>query len=904
MKVFTDFLADYQDLKFIFEYGFYWDDTVTQELYEKGCQMIRELTGILKDEVYTNGLYVNWWERVGGKKKSQRRLVWQNHYRPVQNRWFHILYGCFGACDALAKDKVLNCKYRQKLGICGRMDHNCFYNQRICRIEEEKELFCQLAYGISGDQYRDWVGSDIFDKVCEDYQDVIAIEDASKGRLTKGGSFDQKRKYQLKENLWTFDKMKAAGLLETESDYNCFIEMLCFFTDFAPLSVLGSHFLRKLEENEIFKRNTVIWVRNLPANFALEQEYLYRCLYAMVNKKNIRYGDSEVRPIRLRYLDCGMSGLEENLYLKAEDLQQNSIRLLPFRDGVYVESGSPDVQSGKGCSGEGIKETEEILELRVEFYYHSQAEYLRERREKEWRRYCVKIETVDRLHSLDSPYHPGQMEWKVEIATYQIPKRDLPGFRLFIQSFGDFARLLTPYDEDKSEKIIAGETVRSKNIENQSLLSVYHSEALRKRLWKENKLLPPRKPEVEWVLFVLERYPNMCQLFVKSDVLEKIKKRLQEETGEMEWFCETYFDFTSRVGDLLPEKVKKYQKIVEVVRGHQILEYEYDHKAEKIFPYALEYDVTDYLASKRKGAIPIREPIDIMCYSLKAKRNIKIRFAKIKTTCIYERKNIVFSDLDKLYHVLAYSVRCAVYEKQEIWEKANQLAEYLWKTDSRGGDNYNRKIRKRYGGIENFNKEYLEFNKLMHSDKGPKGNDIQKAEEFQKNVFEYWSLQQSKESENRFHGQYQAFLLRLFREACQRLWSPRAGKGVKEQLDRITDGEIWDLISGPDQGTGESRIPNEIAFYNEYLKNDTVSFFLKEGAEDKIDMVHQLFRCFVCAGDRLSNGRIQFTVTYEAFYYRKIHMLLLALGDWIEEIEPDRTADIIRKRKENMERRE
>lgn len=902
MKVFTDFLADYRDLKFIFEYGFYWDDMVTQTLYEKGSQIIRELTGILKDNVYSNGPYVCWWECVGGKKRSQRRLIWQNHYRLSQNRWFHFLYGCFGASDVLLKEMVLNCIYRQKSGICGRTDQDCPYNQRICRIEEKKELFRQLADGIRGNKCRDWIGSDIFDRVCQDYHDVVIIEGNKREMLLKGGRYRQKENYYLKKNSWTFDEMRTHGLLKTEADYDNFLQMLSFFTDFTPLSVLGGHFLRKLRGNEIFKRNAVIFVRNLPSDFALEQEYIYRCLYAMVNRRNIRYGECEYRPIRLRYLDCGMSGLEENLYLQAADLQSGEIQLLPLRDGVYVESGSANADS-ENCNSEECGIEEDLLEFQVEFYYHSQAEYLRERREKEWRGYCVKIESVNGFHYLKSPYDLQLRQWNIEIACYRVPKRDLPGFLLFIQSFGDFARLLNPCGEWESQKVTAGEAARSKNIEEQSLLNVYDSAALIEELWKESKRLPPRKTELEWLLFIFEYYPNMCRLFMEDTWLNAIKSCLIKEIGTIEWFREEQFEFASRTADLFPEKVKKYRRIMEAVRGHQILEYEYDHKIVKIFPYALEYDVTNHLASRKKGAVPIREPIDIMCYSIKAKRNIKIRFAKIKTTCVYEREQVEFSDLDKLYHILAYSVRCAVYKRQEILKTAYKLIESLWKADSRGEDNYNRKIRKRFGKKADFNQEYMELDKLIHSDKGPKGEKLQEAEAFQREVFEYWTLQRYEETEEDFHYQYQAFLLKLFREACQRLWSPRAGSGVKEQLDQVAGEEIWTLISGPDLGGGEEKIPNEIAFYNERLKNSSVSFSLKKGKEDKIDIVYQMFRCFVCAGDRLPNGQIRFTVIYESFYYRKIHMAFMALGDWIEAIEPVKTADIIRKRRENMESR-
>ena len=63
-------------------------------------------------------------------------------------------------------------------------------------------------------------------------------------------------------------------------------------------------------------------------------------------------------------------------------------------------------------------------------------------------------------------------------------------------------------------------------------------------------------------------------------------------------------------------------------------------------------------------------------------------------------------------------------------------------------------------------------------------------------------------------------------------------------------------------------------------------------------------RNFICAGKIEQDGRIEVTVTYESFYYRKVHMALMALQDDIEDISPKYIADVIQKRIENKKNNE
>lgn len=137
------------------------------------------------------------------------------------------------------------------------------------------------------------------------------------------------------------------------------------------------------------------------------------------------------------------------------------------------------------------------------------------------------------------------------------------------------------------------------------------------------------------------------------------------------------------------------------------------------------------------------------------------------------------------------------------------------------------------------------------------------------------------------------------RYAYERLGNPRTGIALKEELHTVSEEELWKLISGEEI----DEVPNEIVFYNENLKNDRISFTLNTKNETDVERVYEAFSEFPCAGEMRKDGTWKFTVTYEKFYYRKVHKALMALGDIVKKIEPGETAKIIQKRRKNMEDR-
>lgn len=877
-KIFRDLLVDYWDLKYIFEYGFYWDDRVTKEILHKGSQTVRELTNILADSVYKNCVCTSWWKNVDGEKakKSSRLLVLKNHYRLIQNHWFLDLYGCYGKYDQPeASGYIKNCSQKMYSLCRGESDgqtKTCTY-RKICRIEEEKKVFSLLFSGISLKDMNVWKNNILCQEIEKNYRDVIEKEWRGKTLFS----------IHLKKNLWTEEIMTQKEVLGSSDNNKKWLSMIRFFSNFAPLSVLGENFLRHNTKN-ISSDNDFILVRNLPLDFGLEQEYLYRCLYAMVNQYSVLYEEKEYLPLKLEYRAKDLFGIKKHLYLEAVEInseKKGKVCSLPLFNGLYIKPGRKF--NKKNILPENTSVDKKQI-FQVDFYYSNETSYLIDRRKRGWKDELVKEEKLDQEYKMNSPYYPEIQIWDVDRVHYQIKKEDISGFFLFIRSFGDFARIREKEPEQTSAKFSYSTITRGRIREDQSLLSVYHSTELIEKL----NVLPPRKAELEWLYFILQNYPNMCQIFLNETYIQKIKLKILNEIKTLDgWFDEKYINFSSCVCDIKKGVVNKYNAILNAIENHRILTYEFDHKLVNIFPYALEYDVINHLSSQDK------EPMDIMCYSLKEKRNIKILYRKIYVKENCSEEEILFSDLDKLYHILTYSIRCAVEEKNEIEEKFTKLLEYLWKPDPRGGDNYSRCVKKRWKKKGSYEKELKKFEEAVKKNQSKEGMD------FLTDVFYFWQNQM--ETENKelmdFQMQYQMFLLSCFTDGFKRLLSPKTGKKIKQYLSTIETKEIWELIRGEEK----NGVVNEIAFYNEKLKHATVSFVLKKESKEEIDLVYQLFAGFVCAGELELDNRIRFTITYEKFYYRKIHMLLMALADKIEKIKPEQTRQIIQKRIQNMQ---
>lgn len=892
-KIFFDMLFDYKYLKYIFKYGFYWDDEITMFLLSKSSQRVRELAKTISESVYKNCVSTLWCEYTnsGLKKKSRRRLVRQNHYRLQQNRWFQDLCGCCGNYqDENTRERMEKCREDADGGggyssynDC-KEDENSCPCRKLCMFEEERATFLELLdEPQSGGEV--WRANVVHELVWKSYKDIITEQDG--------------KRISLKENIWNAEPCEVgSGSVDIQNlenmawddfkrtqEFKKFSDMICFFSGFTPLSALGWIFYKRQRYGA---GTSYIMVRNLPIEFEFEQEYLYRCLYAMNEKKTIICEEKEYIPVRLFYKDRSLTGLKEHLYLEAVPWEDQGTEprteQIPLFGGVHVRPGG---HTAREVPAPGEMPKEDTREFLVEFYYNNDTQYLVDRRKEGWGDCIADTRIEAGVKIMESPYYETRNQWNTDVVTYNIELSDIPGFLMFIQSFGDFARLLT-CEEDYPE-VKQTISVRQKGLisEYESLLSVYNSDTLIEEAAKRNQFLPPRQAELKWLDFVLREYLGFCSLFLKPESIKRIRKELKEECQGSEkqdsrWFDKSRFNFGPRVKDLEKRVRLKYEKILNVIYNKQILKYEYHDRQVRIAPYALEYDVTRHLAG---GS---REPMDIMCYDMDEKRTVNIPYKKINTKNSADRDQYSFSDLEKMYHVLAYAIRCGTEGAESVGnEKAQNLLENLWPRDSRGNDNYTRCVKKKLKKTRDYVSECQRFEKLCGKYQKPE------AEVFFHRVFDYWKTV----PEDSDTYQYQAFLLSCLSDGCGRLWSPRTGREVREALDPLDSRDIWELIAGD----GEDGIVNEITFFNERLKNTTISFVLKDRSEEAIEKVYNAFRNFVCAGEKLEDGRLRFTVSYEMFFYRKIHMALMALDSLIEEVEPKETEEVIRKRITNKE---
>lgn len=898
-KIFRDVLGDYQELKYIFEYGFYWEDRVTKTLYFKTSQKFRELAEMFS-EIFDKGSYALWTDNTEKRnyKLSGRRITRNNHYQLRKNQWYQEVYSSYGLFRNIkADEKVKKCQesnLEKPYSSCKTEGGLC-YCRTVCRITEEKEIFSKLAQG--GKIKR---GDGAIEKeIIEHYKDILYT--------------DSDKEYQLKKNTWMMEHM-VPSCMETEEEYGLFMEMIRFFAEFAPLSVLGGNFIRRLGEE---CASTLFLVRNQYFDFGLEQESIYRCLHAILYGYGVKYQDHDYIPLRLLYKDRGMSGMETHLYLEAKEKNGDTAVLLPLSHGQYIKPSKLKKwqEEPAHIASSYTYAEEKTQDFEVEFYYNDaeiygeRTEYLLRRRENGWAEFVMFQERLPKRHVMESPYYPDNNSWSVDRILYRIRKSDIPGFLLFIQTFGDFARCKDVPKMCKTDKAIMHHTKNRMNFrkrsipEFQSLLNLYNSRELLQAVEKKGEKLPPRKAELEWLLFILEQCPNLCSVFLTHGSIERLKQKIKCDCKELEgWFSQERCDWAFRIRDIGSSNghksgvgdealVKKYGEILKAIHNKEVLCYEFGGNAISIFPYALEYDVQRHVSRKE------RTPIDIMCYSMVEKRNLLIRYQDIN---VWEKhipqEEYEFTYMDKLYHILAYAVRCAFLGKKNIWSKADHLLDDVWKNDSRGENNYNRCIRKKLRRSRQYEREYAAFCELCK--KNP--SESVEAEKFQKMVFGYWQMTEGK---TEYWGddperQYQALLLNCFTSACAQLWAPRKGKDIKECLESFTVDEIWELICGNEK----DGIANEIVFYNEQLKDVKVSFTLKGIDEELIDLVYSLFGNFLCVGEVKEKGMIRFTVTYEKFAYRKVHMGLAVLGNRIEDLEPSETADVMKRRLLNMEK--
>lgn len=927
-KFFTDLLKQYEKLKYIFEYGFKWDRNITKLLYENNQDNYTRWNNIIGKFIYENIRSIPYDEvnQVKNTASPSRKLVLKRPYSLGQNFWFQHIYGCYGMtdkeycqniqCDNGSAKYVKKCPYK------------LIYEIRLKAILLEKikegvsiknsniQNACVVRCGADCDSAIKNVikwGK----RLHENYPDMIKEVDG---------------KISLKENQWTEEKIKKVFPGER---YKYFIEWISFFSSFAPLSVLGSNFLWKMRkpiDNHIF------FIRGLNHEIGLEQESIYRCLCAIKDKKQLKYDGKLYHPIRLIYMDNQMDVENASLYLIAQ--RKGKISYLPIKEHyicVTEKNWTENIEiNQKDC----WEKEEKFTEYTVDFYTNSMkkkgelTEYLNIRRRKG---FWSKSDTTS-LDSpeifigeseLSSPYYPKNYNWETYRKTYQIKQSDQEGFKRYIMSFGEFARLHgtigNTEKEDNNTVILDTEedndNYKVEKQEKYSLCNIFTAKGILEmnpHILELSKLrdmtFPPSEAEIEWIRFILECYPNMSRIFLTEKECDGIRKKIEDfyqkeliEKQDKKWFNENLWNFKSKVVDCREKAVQKYQKIYSAIQKNTL--FRYIHKKEVIvLPYAMEYNVTRHMEFKNE------EPFQIMCYDWKAKRNCLIKYNDIKVEKVIEMEEFkeTITIFDKLYHALAYVVRNALEGNKrrtvEFSKNITDMLKCLYEPDNRSKEsNYIRCI---YKKINKYNKEYCDI--YEKKEKILEENDRKKEiEEFFENVFDYWKDPEQKAG--KLEMKYHTFLLECFLQACKVLKTSRKGKKLLNILDQIKAEDVFGWLlqteqiqetknikrdnDDKDEEDDDKDIVGEIAYYNERLKRDEVTFCLVQNKRQYIETVYDVFKQYICTGD-IKNDKIYFTVTYERFNYRDIHKNLMALRDIIEIdcIEPEEEKDIIQRR--------
>lgn len=913
--VFYDLIQNYTELQYIFEYGFDWDNKLAKLITGRDEleQRLKELNRIFKDSVYP---YIkteySCKYKENAKSRKRERQIYSTYNYGLQNRqpWYLCVAGACGCEDGYDKSEGGG-------------------------IAEELERVKRIFLNNNGFDIENWLkNNDMF----------LDVFQMNKGTFT------------VRANNWTCDALLNSRVLPDAEAYEDFIEMLRFFSAFAPLSILGGNFLRRTLCTEE-QSTKYFFVRNTPLDMGIEQEYIYRCAYAREKgySVGIRYGEDmgrmkEYIPVKLLYKDRNIDGLKSHLYLIAIPVREQNGHKKPELIPLYTGNPLQVNFSNKIISERALKyEAEEkrhkeklfetllsenVYAMTVHIYSNSRTKYLLKRLHCGWKA-CEAgegkwINPGAEHYSMASPYYPDDDKWDIFEIKYQISESDLPGFKRYIDSFGDFARVTEGVEAFrnintlwKAQSECAVHVKRSIYHKDASLLNVYNSQDLIKRAAK-SRVLPPRLDELMWIRFIIEKYPNMCRVFLEGSDLNAIRSHIEKEIREVQSsvlmrkkqfsiFDSDFYEMEDRIKDLPKTYVGKYRSLykrlchMEETVKKRLVYLEGRGRRDAIIAYAFEYDALKHMVDTEQTP-----QISLVGYNLQEKRNVSISYPKIKINDEAENNLESFHYYEKLYHIIVYAARCAARGMDKVENRLEQTLNILLPKDKRSPSQYVRLFRKPYKRMQDMGMQGKEAEAA--AEKQCKEMFLKEYQDFETALpdlkpyltlyFGYWKWILTDSSESftaleTINWNYLSLLMKQFKSAA--VYTMKKTAEAEKMLAALWDDEaIWQLICGTENGQ------SEIAFYNENFKNIQVSFTLKNPFSTKewIDIVRELFGRFICVGERIENEKeqIRFTVTYEAFNYRKIHMGLMVLSEVIEDITPISVREVIEKRKENKNR--
>lgn len=867
---FKSIYSSYKGLKFAFEYGLDSEEEVLKLLFKKELKEYKSLIRPMAEHQLSNTDQIDWGKTKKNKKcgrAKERKVINKNSYNFLSDKWFHVIYSLYG-----------------------------FNNEKMEDSEKLKEQFGKKA------------------RILEN---MISV----------------------RNNLWCSLQ---------EDVYTGLQGMIEFFSEFSFLGSLGyllkNHIgcrSNKIKLNRQSERN-YFYVRGTGIGYGLSQESIYRCLGAIYEERSIifRYGYKErVEGIPIKVFYQHPSFYEEKAYpfIRVYLKDKNDIVNIPLYNGIGIyhnkkvhKSDFKDLCFNKT----EIKEIE-MCKVKICFYYNDieqngeNTEYINKKIDSLWTKQRISKHVLDKTKNFNSIYY-GDIKWKVLECEYHISEIDYPKFKQWIQSFGEFAeiiseqkiknynnynislKLLKNSNFDCEDYMLSVERLdRPKEDYTYSLCTPYDSQILNSKV--DLTKYPPTAQEIFWLEFILDNYPNLCNMILESysyhsdsthcskgaDIADKIKDILKIEKLKINngLYREKAFNpfqidkqlSQSTVQDISEDCVEKYSYILKAIRGRKFMKYTIDEvekenkkrQVEKfVLPYAFEYNI---LTSKSKDK-ERRHPFTIMMYDMKQKRviNAKMESIKVKNSNSEEKTSILqncdLSIYDKLYHIIAFFIR-AKNNEQKIPDIISTVVDVFRKEKKQKGEY-------EISDVKAFLiEQYEETIKMITQSEQLTGAKIFLVDAYQyicdyleekDGVSEY-------ERELEMHGvtkigeeeiSYRMEILLYLKYAFQALLDCHKREKLISYLQIISVSDIYELIAGNPFSLLEKEKScekkgskqNEMSYMNEKLKSSKVAFTLKKEltneederllerkverlTEEDIDKVYDIFREFICWGE-------------------------------------------------------
>lgn len=675
-----------------------------------------------------------------------------------------------------------------------------------------------------------------------------------------------------------------------------FYEFLDFFSQTAPIQVLG-HFLKtNMYDQERHEKEAHILVRPLPSKIIFAQEFMYACWYAIKEKKGIRYinPDSSTEVI-LEGKYCSVLVKDKEFpNLVYENKKKEKIEL-PLYGNIKIEV--LDAWEEEDMIHLKPSMEKEKLEYLVRFLEKDGESYIREKIEKGERKgYKRKIRSEEeksavisreKMMEMDHIYY-GPSQYKCYDVCFEIEQDQKEEFERWLDSFGDFAYVLdesvtflselsfglAPSEEKEKERSAGKLPVNARvyslytPVNSYGMLEQIKNETEKKRSvsQEEKHFLNSQLitiQEIKWLKMIFYCFPNLSQIFFSAEDYEEIRKSLgllsRSEPGDLEpikeWIKTNWPVQDIQADFAVGNEGKNYRNLLNCIRKKYVIKSkENGREHDQIVPVFLEYNAKEMTGQ-----------FQIMAYNRKEFRTILIKNLNSlgKSDTGKRGKDVSLSDLQKIYF-------CAV---EEILNQNGQ----------------SRKI------PQNIKSSYIQMYEKMEK----KNSAFFREENSFTYIYRY--VKEEDEAENWTRDEKRNGITRI---TPSELYYRTA---VLKQIAKTSEG-TKKLLSVPDP---EEMVMKEVRYLNENIKREKVIVrYRKELDENKnleiindLEMIRDYFSEFDLEIYREKN-QLMMVIYFETFYYRKIHSILLALQNLIEIEGPENLKNVVNQRIENKKKME